>query len=205
MGCMVERADSLLFHSRSLGKLQSLVACICWQIWKARNAWVYKQEWWKADDIAEVASKHCTEYVDALGVGHLSSRKSKEHVTHQSIVWNSPPISFVKINCDDAFDSKSCTGGGGIVVHNHAGSVLKGAGFLFPYVSHPSLAEALILRKGLLQALQWGFDRVIFETDAEVMVKAILKSGPCPPYLNIVVDDMNSSFSSVLLSSVCPS
>ncbi|XP_059639855.1 uncharacterized protein LOC132282265 [Cornus florida] len=136
--------------------MKNMAAFLCWQIWKARNAWVFEQK--------------CYE---------------------NPIKWQAPPVDVLKVNTDASFCKVLCEAGGGMVLRDHRGKVLRLASFFFQRVSNPLVAEGLVLRKIVDQVIRWGYSHIVFEIDTEVIVKAAMLDGSASLLLRPLVEDIH--------------
>ena len=83
----------------------------------------------------------------------------------------------MKINTDGAIDMDAQNGGGGGVARSHL-SFMGAWSKPFPGVSHPFIAEALVLREGTIFAQLRGFSHVAMkgsETPAKGLLHAPMK------------------------------
>lgn len=72
--------------------------------------------------------------------------------------WPPPSESWYKINTDGAFDIKTQTGNGGVIIRDHRGEVLAAEARYYGYISDSLSAEALATRDGLFLAQTIGCD-----------------------------------------------
>ncbi|XP_031127511.1 uncharacterized protein LOC116029603 [Ipomoea triloba] len=102
--------------------------------------------------------------------------------------WSPPPVSYLKVNIDAAMDFVNDCMGFGWVVRDHEGRVqgvaMRKAAGLF------SVPEAKAM--GAQEALSWlkskGWERVIIESDAQVVTRAVDTGDLNTPFGAIVRD-----------------
>ena len=65
------------------------------------------------------------------------------------VQWKRPNEGWVKVNTDVAFDSHSCTGSAGVVIHDHLGRVQSAAARWYDDVPDALTTEAMAAKEGL--------------------------------------------------------
>ena len=91
--------------------------------------------------------------------------------------WVKPPVDFVKLNVDAAFDIDSGTGGTGAIIRDHTGFYVSGGRWSLLHVDDATTAVAHALRNGLLIAGQMGCNRVIVESDCLEVIQIMQSRG----------------------------
>ncbi|XP_059627666.1 uncharacterized protein LOC132270505 [Cornus florida] len=172
--------------------MKSMVAFLCWQIWKARNAWVFEQKWWDAMEIVRLGEAHCFEFLNCnvAPFATMRSHCSGQNSYGNPIRWQATPVDVIKVNTDASFCKVLCETGGGMVLRDHRGNVLQLASFFFQGVSDPLVAEGLVRRNVMDQVIRCGYSRIVFEIDAKVIVKAAMLDGSSSLLLSPLVEDI---------------
>ena len=87
--------------------------------------------------------------------------------------WKAPPADYYKLNIDASFDPKMRSGGWGYVARNSEGDFLDGGAGSIIRVFDVLQAEALAALHAVQRAAQLGMSRIILETDAANLGKAL--------------------------------
>ncbi|CAL1357844.1 unnamed protein product [Linum trigynum] len=82
-----------------------------------------------------------------------------------------PPLDHLKINFDAAVQDSGCSSG--LVVRGSYGHVLLAVGVQHQGISDPYIAELLAAREAISLATSRSLARVIFEGDAEVVIREL--------------------------------
>ncbi|KAL4312016.1 hypothetical protein GQ457_01G003630 [Hibiscus cannabinus] len=101
-----------------------------------------------------------------------SNSSSSSHSFPSEGAWSAPPLGFLKVNCDAAFDPHSGRASTACVVRDGTGEIVKGSSISFLSGS-ASIAEAIAVRHGVLLAINEGWERVIFESDNKGVISRI--------------------------------
>jgi ribonuclease HI len=92
---------------------------------------------------------------------------------HPRVVkWRKPEPGFVKANLDVNMKIPGHWGLGAII-RNEEGLVMVAATWLSPRSEDPLLAEAYALFRTMVLARECGFQRIIFESDSELLVRKV--------------------------------
>ena len=90
--------------------------------------------------------------------------------------WTKPPEDIVKLNVDAAFNIISGSGGTGMVIRDHLGSLIS-CGRRRLQVEDAATAEASALRDGLLLAGEVGCNKLLVESDCMEVVEIMQNGG----------------------------
>jgi hypothetical protein len=77
------------------------------------------------------------------------------------VQWQSPEFGWHKANVDGALPVGGTAGGGGVVIRNHHGEFVAGAGQFFPAVADAERVELLACRRAVQLALEMGISKLI--------------------------------------------
>jgi ribonuclease HI len=121
--------------------------------------------------------------------------------------WRIPPEDMYKINCDGAFIPGSNSAGWGYVIRNHFGEVVvAGAGSENCLSAQHAEATACLKGLELEQAAALGMDRVILETDAATVAKALSDPTTDRSVIGILIAEIKTQmfyeFSACIISHV---
>lgn len=145
---------------------QQIFSVTLWRTWKARNQAVFNNAPFKPMDIAAAVSDFVQEFNNANG------RRRKPRKDPQTLKWEAPDPETIKINIDaGCFENR--TTGMGMNFRNHEGSVWFAATKFEKVNVSPILAETLCLRWCLQWVKEQNFEKIVIETDAEVIVKCL--------------------------------
>ena len=120
--------------------------------------------------------------------------------------WKVPPEDVYKINCDGAFIPGINKAGWGFVIRDHTGmAIAAGAGFA-NFLMSAQHAEAVACLKGMECAAGLRMRRIILETDAAFVAKALSAPGVDRSILGTLLGDikalMYEEFSECIISHV---
>jgi hypothetical protein len=94
-------------------------------------------------------------------------------------LWQKPEAGVVKTNWDAAIDLKGNRMGVGVIIRNEAGSVIAAMCAVIPFITDPTVAEAVALWRAVTLCGELTLQRIQFEGDAKEIVLAINNQGPC--------------------------
>ncbi|XP_057432150.1 uncharacterized protein LOC130724900 [Lotus japonicus] len=153
-----------------------------YSIWRARNESLYNQTLADPPTVMLPGFQALAQWREAQPVeGHMD-----EHCPNNPL-WKAPPQGILKLNLDAGWTGNSCTGMG-FVVRSSSGEALLAATQLEENRLEPLIAEATAMRWALAQATGVELNRVIVESDSEVVVRA-MKSRSCPPQIEMLIED----------------
>jgi ribonuclease HI len=181
--------------------LQLKIVVWLWRWWMARNKANAGERVQAAGEVDNAVLYHLNEFAKLKGPNKTPRRGVQP-------MWVPPQEEFYKLNVDAAFSTLTRKGGWGSVARDSTGSVLDiGAGSIQRAASVLQ-AEALAAFHGLSRAVQLGMTRIILETDASNLGKALTTdqmdiwlSGGC--LFRQIREMMASNFVSYSIS-ICP-
>lgn len=92
-----------------------------------------------------------------------------------STKWLAPPVGVVKLNLDASPSTEGCLGLG-VVAWNDKGEVLLAATRRICAWWPPEIAKGKALLFAIKLAKRYGYERVIFESDSQVLVNRLSKA-----------------------------
>uniref|UniRef100_A0A199UBV5 Uncharacterized protein n=1 Tax=Manihot esculenta TaxID=3983 RepID=A0A199UBV5_MANES len=146
----------------------SIFSIVCWFAWKQRNDLVFNgglQEAWDILDTSFIWARH------VAGVGHSRSKQSNNSRAI-AVKWNLPPVNWIKLNTDGAWDSTTGIDKAGGVIRNSEGAWLAGYNRLVG-VSSIYNAELWAIFDGLTLAWNMNFRRLVVDCDNARLVKLL--------------------------------
>ncbi|XVF87254.1 hypothetical protein PTKIN_Ptkin18bG0104100 [Pterospermum kingtungense] len=153
----------------------SKIMVILWSIWRERNGRFWRNTIRQQSIVVDRGLEFLFDWMEArkASAEQVSSSKSI-----RCLKWHPPPDSFVKCNCDAAIFPGNGMIGVGMVLRDATGELLTCKMMQIP--GTPAVKEYEALALALYEAITWvsvsGYERVIYETDAQVVVQAIKNS-----------------------------
>ncbi|KAJ8760278.1 hypothetical protein K2173_011690 [Erythroxylum novogranatense] len=105
------------------------------------------------------------------------------------IVWQKPPVGFIKINTDVAIFKEARKTGTGFVVRNSNGDCLAAGSNVFLGILDPSTAEAMRIREALSWVKKQKLHSVIIESDSQLVIQSLLSNSRNLSEVNFIVND----------------
>ena len=106
--------------------------------------------------------------------------------------WVGPPVGWVKINLDGAFDQAQKRGGLGLVVRDSEGNILGGTCSFLSNVTAPDLIEAYAGRFACEFVSNYNLSPVIFEADCLKLVTASGSEEDDDSDFGLILEDVKS-------------
>ncbi|KAF5465429.1 hypothetical protein F2P56_015440 [Juglans regia] len=112
----------------------------------------------------------------------------------EMIFWRKPGESWLKVNFDATIDSKNQKVGVGVIIRDHNGEQMAACSEPNLLLSQPLIAEAAAMRKTIELCTDMGFNRVIIEGDAKVILEAVVNPDTCWIAYGQIIQDVKESF-----------
>ncbi|XP_031115793.1 uncharacterized protein LOC116019649 [Ipomoea triloba] len=165
------------------------VIVICWAAWENRNNMVFNQHCMNPKTMVATALMYYNDWL------RIRSATTSSILSQNSVVWSKkwqPPMhNFLKVNVDVALDFTRKRMGFGWVVRGEGGVVNAMGWRVEEGVFSVHEAEAVGVREVLSWVKQKGWSRVIVETDAQVVSKAVYDGGRSGPF-GLIIEDIRS-------------
>jgi hypothetical protein len=147
---------------------QARFVAILWSIWRTRNdcLWEHKQP--STVTTCRLATDIVSDYTWCCNM--LDTTQSSPPV-HR---WKKPEANWLKCNVDGAIFSTEGKFGIGICFRNDQGILVQAHTMYFPFEVTLNKCEASTPKHTLLIALSSDFERVVFETDSQIVINSIL-------------------------------
>jgi ribonuclease HI len=84
--------------------------------------------------------------------------------------WKAPDEGVIKINTDVSFLEATMSGGTGLVVRDHRGSLIRGQAIWYGDGASALIMEARAILDGARLAMERNYNRVIIESDSQLAV-----------------------------------
>lgn len=135
---------------------------ILWNIWTARNKFVFQNVSFDVDNVLHLAYSQALEYWIVSELPKVSDAIGKTVV---NLNWKFPPSPWHKLNCDGASSFESFLAGAGSVICNSSGVFVAALAHHLPSNSS-TVAELWVVRDGLLLALKLQISYLIVDSDS---------------------------------------
>ncbi|XP_041001662.1 uncharacterized protein LOC121247365 [Juglans microcarpa x Juglans regia] len=109
------------------------------------------------------------------------------------IFWRKLEEGWLKINFDAATDSKNQKVGVGVIIRDHNGEQMAACSEPNLLLPQPLIAEAAAMRKAIELCIELGFNRVIIEGDAKVILEAVVNPNTCWTAYGQIIQDVKES------------
>ncbi|KAM1655328.1 hypothetical protein ACFX2K_007610 [Malus domestica] len=148
-----------------------------WRLWKNRNEVVFNGVYQQPLELLEAWSRNISEFRDAT----LSETAGKQPRCRPMIAsldrgvcrWEKPAFGVLKVNTDASWCKTTLRTGVGWVCRDFAG-LLHGAGGSGVELCHSAaVGEAAAIRTALMACIDYGYDNVVIESDAKVIIQMI--------------------------------
>ena len=177
-------------------------AMIVWNIWQARNAFVWNNKSHSAAHVVFSARKMLDLYQFAHSSKGGSVFQTQEKMRNNE-QWTPPVENGIKVNVDGAIFSELGRFGFGYIARNHTGQVLRTSNRSCIGSVQPEIAEVM----GIKEALSWiahsDWVNVQVETDSWVCVQAISSQLSLPSPFGYLVSDCQRLLEKLPFVSLC--
>ncbi|KAJ8758919.1 hypothetical protein K2173_002698 [Erythroxylum novogranatense] len=105
------------------------------------------------------------------------------------IVWQKPPVGFIKINSDAAIFKEARMAGTGFVVRNGNDDCRAAGSNIFPGILDPLTAEVIGIREALSWVKKQKLHSVIIESDSQLVIQSLLSNNRNRSEVDFIVYD----------------
>ncbi|KAM2152029.1 hypothetical protein ACFX1R_046399 [Malus domestica] len=167
-----------------------------WRLWKNRNEVVFNGVYRQHLEVMMLWRKNISKYPEALSPSLEGDcqLKLKPHKLgfRPKPQWKKPTFGTIKINTDAAWCRSSLRTGMGWVGRDFAG-LLQFAGGSGTGLCHSAVAaEACAVRSALLACIDNGFDKVVIESDALVLIQMLKMESTTDYSIECILGDIES-------------
>ena len=103
----------------------------------------------------------------------MSNSRSVSHTLTNRKKWEPPKLGFLKCNFDATIAKKNQWIGFGYIIHNEKGELIRAKNGHKTRSNNVLEAEAISCREALLWIKDKGLANIIFESDSQLLVRAI--------------------------------
>ncbi|XP_018473809.1 uncharacterized protein LOC108845037 [Raphanus sativus] len=201
-------SDSLYYNLHRVLSLQEryppdeaytdLVPWLFWRLWKNRNEFLFQDKYYSAQDTVNKAIENTAEWMSRQEENNIEVKKPTSN--KQPVKWKPPIQNWTKCNTDGAWHKNQQGQGIGWISRDHTGRLLWAGAQRFEGLDSHVETEATALNWAIKSMSRLDYSQVIFETDAQVLVKMIEGVKEIWPKLKPIIQDithslkMNSSF-----------
>ncbi|CAN1743943.1 hypothetical protein LINPERHAP1_LOCUS1960 [Linum perenne] len=147
-----------------------MLAAVCWNVWKARNGFVFRAEVINPRDLDAAIAKDCS--VWRLCTFSLADPPPGYHSTaNHPNPYPPPSTPNWVVHCDGSFVNDSQEAAFGVVLSNNQGQVMSGVNGTF-FCSSAIVAEVRAIYEATIMASTMGAPTTIL-SDCKVLVDAI--------------------------------
>ncbi|XP_043810323.1 uncharacterized protein LOC122723137 [Manihot esculenta] len=158
---------SLAFSSASVENA-SLMLMILWALWQNRNNVIWKGQGQTASGVFFMALNFLQQWKAARVMSSVSTI-----VDPARPIWSPPPHGWIKANIDASLSLQRGSVGFGCVIRKDDGSFVAARAGSFYSQMDAKCAETMAFREALSWIKACGWDRVLFELDAQVLVMSV--------------------------------
>lgn len=80
--------------------------------------------------------------------------------------WLPAEETFIKVNIDASYSGNLAHGDTWVVIRNHNGELIRAQAIWYQYAQNARFMKALAIRDGIRLAMDFGFRKIIIESDA---------------------------------------
>uniref|UniRef100_A0A803MYZ7 RNase H type-1 domain-containing protein n=1 Tax=Chenopodium quinoa TaxID=63459 RepID=A0A803MYZ7_CHEQI len=172
---------------RSPSNEPALFRTVCWEIWSARNKWIFEG--------TRCEPKRSMEYVSKLLIELQGDEQPKVLMGGGSKQrWKLPNSGWVKVNVDRGV-SEGLGASAGAMIRDSGGGALLAAAWRTEERWQPCIAEAKAIYLGIKVAIEAGYSRVRLESDCLAIIDAIVARERGRSSLHLILDDNYHVFS----------
>jgi hypothetical protein len=169
--------DGLGLFESWMGKLEqeelNFVSCMARRIWLRRNSVVFGGLISPPGLLVQSTKESLEAYHHVRKLPGLgtTTRPARSR-------WKKPPAGVLKVNWDAALDQSSNSMGVGVIALDEWGSVVASMCDIIPFITDPTIAEAVAASKAVVFCSEQCFQRIILEGDALEIVQGLRQEGP---------------------------
>lgn len=173
---------------------ESVSMCIflAWQIWKARNGWVFNHVPVDPIETLKRAEFAWSEFYSCTNTQQVQAHDIPHSTT--SAKWSPPPSGLLKANCDVAKSGNKSRAAIAVILRDHTGQVVDGRASIVHALS-ASHGEALAIRLAGKLLMDNQICEAIIESDNKVVIH-LCSTEDVPPweFATAIKDIRNLSF-----------
>lgn len=190
--------DVVEFILRASESRNLMMIVALWYTWSERNAIREEDRRRSPQTLAR-----CVElYVQEMRTTETTANPTANQ-EQQQYKWSKPPVDILKLNCDGSFSPETRAGSWGVLIRDHEGDVIMSGRGRVNHLMTPMQAELIACLQGVQLAANLGIGRLILETDALEVVKAIKTSAYNYAAVGYLVEEIKSLIELNFISVEC--
>ncbi|PNT69203.1 hypothetical protein BRADI_3g51243v3 [Brachypodium distachyon] len=154
-----------LITQLSMEKAIPIVAFL-WHWWTERNKANTGKLLSTVDDFQFSMRHYCTEWTEVF----IRKKSTSERGV---CAWQRPQEGFIKLNIDGSYNAATDCGGWGVLARDEVGDIMFAAAGRIASASQALQTETEALIRGILYAEQMGMEKIIVETDCQILHRAL--------------------------------
>jgi ribonuclease HI len=174
------------------GKRRNMTLLLLWNWWTTRNKANAGELMRSTDQVCHVIQKHWCEF-DLEGEKVQSETPTTRTGDYSSSGWKRPRENFTKVNFDAAFHHPTEAGAWGFVARTDEGEFIAAAAGKLRHLHDALQAETEACAAAVEGAAALGLNRVIFESDSQVLVNALNSSSHELATIGVLLRDIRSN------------
>ena len=147
-------------HTFMCKKDAAVSVSVLWAIWSNRNKYTHKEIAYQPYRSMQLIQ----ELVRALDIPAVEEQQVKTQPK-----WDPPSVGWIKVNTDGAVGCAQKCAGTGAIARDHSGMFAAAQTTKYAAISDPFIIESLACRDGLRMAMEKGYQKVILETDCQMI------------------------------------
>ncbi|CAH9132940.1 unnamed protein product, partial [Cuscuta epithymum] len=141
-----------------------------WAIWKGRNEIVWKEGFFCLASVKRVAATTLESWRKAQEASSRLRCNTSPQGVHR---WQKPEMDWIKINVDAASNVRSGKWAWACVGRDSNGNFLGAISRVVKAIWSPVEAEAIGVKEAIIWAIKMGWQKVVIESDAELVVAGV--------------------------------
>jgi ribonuclease HI len=109
------------------------------------------------------------------------------------LLWKKSPMGWVKVNCDASLNLAMFRVGLGVAIRDHDGCLIAAKSLSIEGAVDPEAVEATTFIHGVSLCRSLGFQKLILEGDAKVVVNALLSKHVNKSHFGHIIDELRVS------------
>jgi ribonuclease HI len=172
---------------------QNLAAILLWDWWTVRNKVNAGEMEKSTGEVCSMIQKHYLEFTKGMNTEHTVAAMH-DIVAHPATAhWVIPAENKVKVNFDASFRDETRDGAWGFIARSDTGEFIGAAAGKLRHLRDALQAEAEACSAAIEGANALGLHRVVFESDSQILVKALTSTSHELAEIGVLLREIRSS------------